>query len=79
LKKFWPHRSKAKGFSIENFANKYYEKISKLSSSKISNQFLDDSNLESMYKDINQIEISNLSLNRGHWANRDFSEYRDAA
>ena len=79
MKKFWPRRSKAKGFLIENFASKYCEKLSNLSSTKISNQLLYDRNLKSSDKDIDQIAIDSLFLQRVHWANRDFSEYRDAA
>ena len=79
MKIFWPNRSKAKGFSIENIASRYREKISILSSSKISNQLEADRNLKSIVEDSNHLEISNLSMKTGHWANRDFSEYRDAA
>ena len=32
MKNFWPRRSDAKGFSIENLARKYREKISGVSS-----------------------------------------------
>ena len=43
MKIFWPHRSDAKGFSIEDLARNYREKISSLSSDEISkalqNQF----------------------------------------
>ena len=79
LKNFWPHRSKAKGFSIEKLAFKYRKKVSNLTSSKTSNQLLDEINLKSMEKDRNYIDISKLSGKRGHWANRDFSEYREVA
>tara|TARA_Y100001968_G_scaffold100296_1_gene90226 strand:+ start:162 stop:398 length:237 start_codon:yes stop_codon:yes gene_type:complete len=78
VKIFWPYRSKAKGFSIENLADKYREKISSLSSDKTSNQFSDDRNLKSII-DINHIEISPMVVKRGHWANRDFSEYKEVA
>ena len=76
MKIFWPHRSKAKGFSIEDFANKYSEKISNLSSNKISNQILAERNFKSIIEDSNHIELSHLSIKRVHWANRDFSEYK---
>ena len=79
MKNFWPHRSKAKGFSIENLARKYREKISSVSSNKIPNQFLVESNLKSINEDNNQIVISHLYKKRVHWANRDFSEYREVA
>ena len=79
MKNFWPNRSVAKGFSIENIARKYREKISSTSSNEISNQLLDNRKLESNNKDMKYNLISNLSFKRGHWANRDFSEYRDIA
>ena len=79
MKNFWPNRSKAKGFSIENLARKYREKISRNSSNEISNQFLVDRNLKSTKEDFNHIGISHLPIKKGHWANRDFSEYRDVA
>tara|TARA_Y100001968_G_C18760700_1_gene437594 strand:+ start:241 stop:480 length:240 start_codon:yes stop_codon:yes gene_type:complete len=79
VKFFWPNRSKAKGFLIENNACKYRENISSLSSKKISNQFSDNRNLKSIKEDSIYIDISHLSIKRGHWANRDFSEYREVA
>jgi len=65
VKNFWPHRSKAEGFSIQNLARKYRLKISSVSSNQISNKFLEDRNV--------------ISIKRIHWANRDFSEYKEAA
>jgi len=79
VKNFWPHRTKAKGFSIGNFARKYRERISSVSSCNPSNQFLNDRNLESINEDSKQIAIDHLSNRKGHWANRDFSEYREVA
>ena len=81
MKNFWPHRSKAKGFSIQNLARKYCLKIpsSSLSSNEISNQILDDRNLITMQEEGKKISITNLSTKRTHWANRDFSEYKEAA
>ena len=79
VKSFWPHRSIAKGFSIENLARKYREKMSGASSDKVSNQSLDETNLKSLELDSKNILISNLSSKKVHWANRDFSEYRDVA
>ena len=79
MKIFWPHRSDAKGFSIENLANKYREKIYGISSSKISNKLSDNKNLEFVREEKNYLELSHLSNKKGHWANRDFSEYRDVA
>ncbi len=81
MKNFWPHRSKAKGFSIQNLASKYRLKISSsnVSSNKNSNQLLDDSNLISLKEEGDKISTANLSVKRIHWANRDFSEYKEAA
>ena len=79
MKNFWPHRSRAEGFSIQNLARKYGLRISKVSPSKISNQQLDDRNLLSIREDSKKISIVNLSIKRTHWANRDFSEYKEVA
>ena len=79
MKIFWPHRSEAKGFSIEKLARKYHEKISFLSSNKISNSLPEGTDLQSTNEDSKQKELINLSIKRGHWANRDFSEYMDVA
>ena len=79
VKNFWPHRSNAKGFSIQNLARKYRSKISSVSSNEISNQLLDDKNLISMKEKDKRISIVDLSIKRMHWANRDFSEYSEAA
>tara|TARA_Y100001968_G_scaffold40414_1_gene30705 strand:+ start:242 stop:481 length:240 start_codon:yes stop_codon:yes gene_type:complete len=79
VKNFWPHRSDAKGFSIQNLACRYRSKISSVSSNENSNQLIDDKNLISMEEEGKSISITNLSIKRSHWANRDFSEYREAA
>ena len=81
MKIFWPHRSKAKGFSIQNLARNYRLKISNSSVSlnEISDQPLDDETLISMKEEGKKISITNLSIKKIHWANRDFSEYKDAA
>mgnify|MGYP001156880518 CR=1 FL=1 len=81
VKNFWPHRSKAKGFSIQNLARNYRLKISNSSvtSNEISDQLLDDTNLISMKEESDKTKITNLSFKRIHWANRDFSEYKEAA
>ena len=80
MKFFWPHRSKAKGFSIENLARDYRLKISnsRESSNDTLNQLLDDRDLTSI-KEVENFSIANLSIKRMHWANRDFSEYKEAA
>ena len=79
MKIFWPHRSDAKGFSIENLARKYREKISRVSTDEISNQILVDRDFKSTQEDNIRISLPYRSSKRGHWANRDFSEYREAA
>ena len=82
MKNFWPHRSRAKGFSIQNLARKYRLKISSSSSVSLnepSNQLIDESNLISMKEEGEKNSIANLSIKKIHWANRDFSEYKKAA
>ena len=79
MKNFWPHRSKAEGFSIQNLARQYGLKIPSVSPSEISNQLLDESDLLSVREENKKISIVNLSIKRTHWANRDFSEYKEDA
>ena len=79
MKNFWPHRSNPEGFSIQNLARKYRSKISGVSSDEISNQLIDDKNLISMKEECKSSSIADLSIERIHWANRDFSEYKEAA
>ena len=81
MKNFWPNRSKAKGFSIKNLASNCRLKISNssLSSKEISDKFLDDTNLIYMKEESNKNKIVNLSIQRIHWANRGFSEYKEAS
>ncbi len=79
MKFFWPRRPKAKGFSIQNIAYKYSEKIARECSKKVWNHTLIDDNLKVRIEDSNHISISEISIKSVHWANRDFSEYKDAA
>ena len=81
MKNFWPHRSRAKGFSIQNLARKYRLKISSSSVSlnEPSNKIIDESNLILMKEEGEKDSIANLSIRKIHWANRDFSEYKEAA
>ena len=79
LRTFWPHRSKANGFSIKNFAREYRLKISSPSSSEVLTQDTDNKKSKSISKNTNNISLVNLSIKRTHWANRDFSEYKEAA
>lgn len=80
MRNFWPQRPSAKGFSIERLALKYRERLSKASSSNVSEKELPNE----ITSNIIEIEKkgtlkSQLYSNSIHWANRDFSEYRDAA
>ena len=81
MKIFWPYRSKAKGFSIENLVDKYRERNSSFFSKEVSNKQSNYRHLKSSRSDNNHIETSffNPKPKRGHWANRDFAEYREAA
>lgn len=79
MKNFWPHRSDVKGFSIKKLASKYIEKISTVSFDESSNQLLVESNLKTREGDCMHRSISHSPIKKGHWANRDFSEYRDVA
>ena len=79
MKNFWPHRSKAEGFSIQKLARKYRLKISSVSSNQVSNKSVDATTVISMKEESKKISTVNLSIKRIHWANRDFSEYKEAA
>ena len=68
---YWPKRSSPNGFSIQQLAKSYRNKISNIAfqSSK------DDSPEPKTFS----IPVTNIKLdpetNQGHWANRDFNEY----
>ena len=79
MKIFWPNRAKVKGFLIENLPRKYSERISSVPPSKILDKVYDDINFKSDKEVKNLNVIYHYSVIRGHWANRDFSEYKDAA
>ena len=79
MKIFWPRRPDVNGFSIENLARKYQERISNISSGLTSNESVNVRSLNSINYSNKQIFRSYTSENKGHWANRDFSEYKDAA
>ena len=79
MKIFWPRRSRAQGFAIQNVASKYTENISSDSSNEHLKKLLDHRVLKSKNKDSLNIALSDLSIRKVHWANRDFSEYREAA
>ena len=78
MKIFWPNRSEAKGFLIENFSRKYTQKISSGTSKKNSN-IVFDKDCKSTSEENKSSDLSYLSIKKGHWANRDFSEYREAS
>jgi len=76
LSNYWPKRSSPNGFSIEELAKQYREKISKLS--------LDNSSTVKEEKELAKSSDEQISLLRKsekscHWANRQFYEYLDAA
>ena len=77
MKKFWPNRSDAKGFSLENHRRENLKKTSGVIAKIRSNQSLGLKNLKSNQEDINDRAITHLPISKGHWANRDFIEYRD--
>ena len=62
MKNFWPHRSDAKGFSIENLARKYREKLSSFSTNKVSNQHLGNSHLKSLNEDTILINTARCAI-----------------
>ncbi len=80
MKNFWPYRPRAKGFSIQKLASKYRLKISSysFSSNEDSNQILDDKELILMKEESKKKYIAYQLIKKIHWANRDFSEYKDA-
>ncbi len=79
MKFFWPYRPKAKGCSDQNSKSIYNENNSDTCSNKRLNQLLDDRNLKSTNVKSEELELVHFSTNKGHWANRDFSKYWDAA
>ena len=80
MRNFWPPRPSANGFSIESLARKYRERLAKVSSSNFSKKELPKDITSNMLK-IEEKEFLKYQVyaNSIHWANRDFSEYRDAA
>ena len=78
MKVFWPRRSNVKGFGIENVASKYPKKISSHVYNLNQKQLIDERVLKSNNKDSISIDLSHLSIKTFHWANRDFSEYKEA-
>ena len=81
MKKFWPHRSESKGFTVKNLVRKYRLKSSKVNvpNNEITKQTLKDNNKSYFNVECKDNSVSNLSIKIIHWANRDFSEYKKAA
>ncbi len=80
MRNFWPQRPSAKGFSIENLALRYREKLAKVSSSNVREKELHNERRSNVIKiEKKGILKSQPYSNSIHWANRDFAEYRDAA
>ena len=64
---------------MQKLASKYRLKISSDPSVEITNKILDDKSLISTKEKSKNISTANLSIKMIHWANRDFSEYKEAA
>ena len=79
MKIFWPKRSDAKGFSTKSIASKSLDKSSGLSSDRNSNKLIDERNFKSIKENKKFVAISHLQIKKTHWANRDFSEYKNVA
>ena len=81
MKKFWPHRSESKGFNVRNLVRKYRLKSSKVNvpNNEITEQTLKDNNKGYFNVECENNSVSNLSIKRIHWANRDFSEYMNVS
>ena len=78
MKKFWPHRSESKGFTVKNLVRKYRLKSSKVNvpNKEITEQTLKYNNKIYFNVECENNYVSNLSIKRIHWANKDFSEYK---
>ena len=78
MKKFWPHRSESKGFTVKNLVRKYRLKSSKVNvpNNEITEKTLKDNNKRYFNVECKDNSVSNLSIKRIHWANKDFSEYK---
>ena len=81
MKKLWPHRSESKGFKVTNLVREYRLKISNFNGS---NNEMTGTTLQDNKKIFFNVEgknssVSNLSIKRIHWANRDFSEYKNVS
>ena len=79
MRNFWPQRPSAKGFSIEHLALKYRERLSKASSNASEKGLKNEIKPNVIKVEKREILNSQLYASSIHWANRDFSEYRDAA
>ena len=72
MKKFWPHRSESKGFTVKNLVRKYSLKISNdnVLENEITEQTLEDNNKVHFCGEGENISVSNLSIKRIHWEKR---------
>ncbi len=85
MKNFWPKRPSPNGFSIENIARNYKErlkeKIQEDNQDHGKGQFAKNvvgfENSERLDKFVNVSKIKDIG--KYHWANRDFNEYLDIA
>ena len=68
MSKFWPHRPSPEGFSIEKLAKTYRDRLAKTS-------YETSPSLRREASKLTRIKVDN----EGHWANRDFEEYRKVA
>ncbi len=64
MSNYWPGRPSPEGFSIEKLAQNYKERLYR----RAQNVYVKP-----------QVKNRESNLNYGHWANRDFQEYREAA
>ena len=79
MNQFWPSRPSPEGFSIEKLAKGYRDKTSKnnlVNSGRDANKEL---NLEKDLVIDSGMPTELFREGLGHWANRDFKEYLDAA
>ena len=79
MNQFWPSRPSPEGFSIEKLARGYREKISKNNLVSMDRDVNKELNLEKDLAIDSGISSKPFREGLGHWANRDFKEYLDAA
>ena len=72
MQKKLPQKNKIQATSL-------YSEKSLLAQCNVLMDSLAKTNLKSIIKNSNKIATSHISIQKGHWANRDFSEYREVA